>query len=165
MTPSHSHHPAHGAQPPRRTRPFVRLVAFALLALFMPIFVFGATVAATGTVMVQVHERGPDGVHLLVPVPALLFDVAAFAVPRMLPQDALAEVRRELEPIRPALDAMAQELLECPPGVLVEVRDGAERVHVIKERRTYRIEVHSDDADIEVSVPARLLGKSLDIFG
>ena len=152
-------------KPPRRSR-LSRLVAIALLFLFMPIFVFGATVAATGTVTVRVAEHGPDGVNLWIPVPALLVDVAVMAVPLVMPDDALADARRELAPYRHQIRALAEALEEVPSGsVLVDVRDGNEHVRITKDWRNFEVTVESPDTDVQVSVPARLLSRSLDIFG
>lgn len=147
----------------RPKRRFRRFLVIALLFLLTPIFVFGATVAATGTITVRVAE--PGGTNLYVPVPALLFDLAAFAIPMIVPQDAMDDVRREIAPYRETLEALADELANCPPGVLVEVKDGDEYVTVSKSWRNFEIEVDSPDADIRVSIPARLLGRSLDIIG
>ncbi len=148
---------------PKRSRP-ARFIAIALLVLFMPIFVFGATVAATGTVTVSVQEKG--GVDLWIPVPALLFDLAIFAAPRLMPEDELAEVRRELAPYHDTLEALASELESIPAGsVLVEVESAREQVKITKDWRSFDIVVHSDDADVRVSIPARLLSRGLDLMG
>ena len=154
--------PRHETLP--RRRPFTRLVAFALLVLLMPIFAFATAVAATGTVTVSVRESGPDGVRLYIPVPALLVDLAVFAAPRFMPEDALAEARQEIAPYREGLAALAEEIEKCPPGVLVDVQTRDEHVRVTKGWRSFEITVDSDDADVRVSVPARLAGRVLDVL-
>lgn len=148
-----------------RRKPFLRWVALALLVLFMPFFVLAATVAATGTVSVSVEQPGPDGVDLWVPVPALLVDLAVFATPRLVPENELAEARRQVEPYLPALEAFARELEACPDGVLVEVKSRDEHIVVSKTWRSFHVEVDSPDGHVEVKVPARLLGRVLDVFG
>ena len=160
MTPTANPH-----QPttPRR-RPFARYLAIALILLVSPIFALAATVAATGTVTVQIEDKQADGVDLYIPVPALLFDVAVFAAPLVIPDDALADVRREIAPFRDGLETMADELASMPSGVLVDVQSHGEHVRVTKTWRTFDIEVHSADADISVSVPARLLSRTLDML-
>lgn len=152
------------AETPGPKRRITRYVAIALLVLFMPIFVFGATVAATGTVTVSVQEKG--GTHLWIPVPALLFDLAVFAAPRFMPEQDMENARRELAPYRDSLEMMAEELEGIPAGsVLVSVESDHETVKITKDWRSFNIEVQSPDADVRVSVPARLLSRSLDIFG
>jgi len=148
----------------RPRRPFTRYVAIALLVVLMPVFAFGAAVAATGTVTVRVHERGADGVRLYLPVPALLVDLAVFAAPRLLPDEALAEARREIDPFRDGLEALAEEIEHCPQGVLVDVHTGDEHIRVVKGWRSFEVTVDSDDADVKISVPARLAGRVLDVL-
>ncbi len=148
----------------KKRRPFTRHVAIALLVFLMPVFAFATAVAATGTVTVSVHERGEDGVSLYIPVPALLLDLAVFAAPRLMPEAALAEARAEIAPFQPGLEAMAQELESCPEGILVEVRTPTEHVRVVKTGRSLEVEVDSDDADVRVSVPARLASRMLDVL-
>ncbi len=148
----------------KKRKPLTRYVAIALLVFLMPVFAFATAVAATGTVTVSVHERGADGVRLYIPVPALLLDLAVFAAPRLMPEDALAEVRAEIAPFRPGLEAFAEELESCPEGVLVEVRTPTEHVRVAKTWRTFEVEVDSADADVRVSVPARLASRMLDLL-
>ena len=142
-----------------------RFIAFALLCCMTPIFVFGATVAATGTVQVMVNEHGPDGTKLWIPVPAILFDAALFAVPRIAPPEEMAEARAEIEPYLPALRQMADALEDLPNAVLVEVESPTEHVRISKSFGTFYIEVHDQDADVSVQVPARILGSALGIFG
>ncbi len=148
----------------KQRRPFTRYVAIALLVFLMPIFAFATAVAATGTVTVSVHEQGPDGVSLYIPVPALLIDLAVFAAPRLMPEEALAEMRAEIAPFRDGLEALAQELENCPEGVLVEVQTPTEHVRIAKTWRSFEVEVDSDDADVRVSVPARLASRMLDVL-
>ncbi|MCP3956237.1 MAG: hypothetical protein GY719_00100 [bacterium] len=148
----------------RRRRPFKRYVAFALLVFLMPVFAFGAAVAATGTISVRVHEQGEDGVNLYLPVPALLVDLAVFAAPSVMPEDALAEARAEIAPFREGLDILAEELENMPSGVLVDVHTGDEHIRVTKTWRSFEIEVDSDDVDVRVKVPARLASRVLDVL-
>ena len=151
----------------RQLRPksrFTRFVAISLIVLVTPIFALGATVAATGTVTVQVHERGPDGVRLYIPLPALLIDAAVALAPLVIPEEDLAEARREIAPYRDGLEALAAELEGMPSGVLADVRSGGERVRITKTWRSFEIDVESDDADVHVAVPARLLSRALDVL-
>lgn len=145
-------------------RPWKRYLTIALVVLMTPIFVLGATVAATGTMTVRVEEKSPGGVDLYIPLPALLFDLAIFAVPRFLPDEELAEVRQEIAPFRRGLDIFAEELESMPTGVLVEVEDGDEHVTIRKSWRSFHIDVQSSDTDVSVTIPARLLSRSLDIL-
>jgi len=148
-----------------KRRPFLRYVAVALLVLLMPFFVLAATVAATGTVSVSVEQPGPDGVDLWLPVPALLVDLAVFAAPHLVPEHELAEARREAEPYLPALEAMAEALEDCPEGVHVEVKSHDQHFLITKTWRSFHVDVQSPDTNVQVEVPARLLGRVLDVLG
>jgi hypothetical protein len=150
---------------PRKIRRLNRFIAFALLCLLTPIFVFGATVAATGFVHVSVQERGPDGANIFVPVPAILFDVALFAVPRIVPPQEMAGARAEIEPFLPALNQLADELENLPNATLVEVKSPTEHVKISKRFGSFYIEVHDQDADVSVKVPSRLISGALTLFG
>jgi hypothetical protein len=140
----------------------MRFLAIATALLLLPIFVLGATVAATGTVSVSVQEHG--GHSFYIPMPALLVDLAVLAAPAVIPEDELAEMRREIAPYRDHLETLAEELESMPSGLLVEVETPTEHVRITKEWRSFRVEVESEDADITVSVPARLLSRSLDVI-
>ncbi len=148
---------------PRR-RPFMRYVAIALIVLMMPIFVLATAVAVTGTVTVSVQERGPDGIRIYVPVPALLLDAAIALAPMLIPEEELAEARRELAPYRDGLEALADALEKMPAGVLVEVESDDEHVLITKTWRSFEIIIENDDADVRVTVPARLVSRMLDIL-
>lgn len=158
-------HPVARGEALDHRRPFGRYLVIALFILLTPIFVLGATIAATGTVTVKVREKSPDGVDLFIPVPALLFDVVVFLAPLMMPDEALSEIREEIEPWQPALEAVAEEMENCPSGVLVEVHSGKEHVRVYKEWRSFHVDVDNPEADVQVAIPARLLSRALDVLG
>ncbi|RMH16073.1 MAG: hypothetical protein D6696_19080 [Acidobacteria bacterium] len=147
-------------RPPRPARRWLRFLAIVTLIALLPFVVVGTTIAATGTVTVQVHER-TEGVHLWLPVPALLFDVAAFVAPRLIPEQELASVHAELEPWRPALVEAVRALEDCPSGLLVEVVTASEHVRVSKDGRSFRVSVESPDVDVKVAVPARIARRAL----
>lgn len=157
----HSHRP----DDRRRSVPYLRYFTIAVLICCLPFFALGATIAATGTVMVDVQEAGPEGASLWIPVPMLLLDLAIFAAPRLMPEDALDEARAEIEPYLPALQEFAGALEDCPDGILVQVEGEDEHVLISKEGRNFKIHVESADADIDVSVPTRVLSRTLDLFG
>lgn len=150
-------------QHPRR-RPYLRWTAIALICLMSPFFALAAAVAVTGTVTVEVEEKSVDGTQLYLPMPALVFDLALLAAPLIIPDEALAEARREIAPYRQGLREMARGLETMPSGVLVEVRSDGEQVRITKQGRAFHIRVQSEDADVSIAVPARLLGSALDLI-
>lgn len=166
-SPAHRPRPQAPGRPVGRTRRLMtRFVAIALVCCFMPIFVFGATVAATGTVTVRVHEAGPEGINLYIPVPAVLLDAALVAAPMLIPEEELADVRRETAPFLPGLMRLADDLADVPAGsVLVHVENADEEVTISKTWRNFEINVDSEDTQVQVTVPARLLKRSLHFLG
>jgi len=84
--------------------------------------------------------------------------------PALAAEEALAEARAEIAPYRAGLESLAAELEKMPPGVLVEVQDNGEEVRITKGWRSFQIDVVSDDAEVHVTVPARLLGRALDVL-
>lgn len=148
----------------RRRRPYLKWIAIAMVCLMSPFFALAAAVVATGTVTVEVDEQRADGTHLYLPVPALMFDLAVFAAPMLIPDDALVEVRREIAPYRQGLQEMAESLEDMPSGVLVEVHSDNEQVRITKKGRTFHIQVQDGDTNVSVALPARLLSRSLDVI-
>ena len=146
---------------PKKSNRLLRFALIALLILMMPIVVLATTVAATGTIMVKVHDAETN---LFVPVPALLVDLAVFAAPHVIPEHELADVRAEVAPYRDALRAVAEEIEDCPDVVLVEVLSADEHVQISKEGRSFYIDVDSPDGNVSVKVPARLLSRMIDLI-
>ena len=139
-----------------------RYLLIALLVFLTPIFVFGATIAVTGFVTVEVYEE--NGTNLFIPVPAILFDLAIFAVPMVVPEDAMEDARREIAPYQDALIEIADELKDCPSGVIVDVKSDGEHFQLTKTWRSYKIDVDTEDTEVHVKMPARLMSRALDVF-
>jgi len=139
-----------------------RYLTIGCLILLTPIFVFGATIAVTGFVTVEVYEEG--GTNLFIPVPAILFDLAIFAAPMVIPDEELEDARREIAPYRDALETIADELKDCPSGVIVDYQGNGEHFQLTKTWRSYQIDVDTDDTEVHVKMPARLMSRALDVF-
>ncbi len=148
-----------------RTRNTLMLVAAVAAGLILSTGVaLAAVVLGSGVVMVKVHDKSPDGIHLTAPVPAALVDLGLALVPLAPIAADLGAVRSEIEPWGPALEALADELARCPDATLVEVEDRGERVRVSKRGGKLRVEVESRDADVQVSVPVRLVVRALKLL-
>jgi len=120
-----------------------------------------AAVVHSGVITVAIDDHSPDGVSLYLPVPAALIELGAEALPLFLPDEDMAQIRRELAPHADALRALARELAEMPDATLVAVDTDQEHVRVIKSGRSFEITVDAEDADIRVSVPATSFGRLL----
>lgn len=158
MSTAPSSHPQ-----PAPERRWSRFFLIAFLVMLTPFVVVATTIAATGTVTVRVQDHTPGGWNVFVPVPALLVDVAAMIVPRFIPDEELADVRREMAPYREGLAELVRSLEDCPSGTLVRVESGRDRVVVEKQRNRLRVRVTGPEVNVDVSVPARLARRALEM--
>ena len=111
----------------------------------------GAALSSEGFINVIVHEKKPDGTHLMIIVPAVLAPVTLSFVPR----HQLAQASEDLRPYMPAIDAAIPALEDCPDGVLVEVTDPGEHVTVAKSGGSIVVDVTDREDVVHVSVPLR----------
>lgn len=119
-----------------------------------------ASIARSGMVTVKIHETGPHGVkHLYVPVPAALVDLSLDVVPMLAGKDVFGEIRSDLGDMGPAMAAALTELEDAPDAVLVDIQDGHENVRIVKEGDSLEIRVDGPDGQVEISLPASLLGR------
>lgn len=146
----------------RRGAKFLTLVAATLAVLILGSgLLLAGTIAATGMVTVRVNEQGPEGTNLFVPVPAGLLYVGLAALPHILPDEELAEIRTELGELGPAIAALGEALEDCPDAVLVDVQDHGESVKVIKSGRSLLIHVNDGRDQFRISVPAALVSRTV----
>jgi hypothetical protein len=115
----------------------------------------GLLVYATGLAIVDVREGGPDGTHLIVPVPLALANVGLLFVHQKHQQVDCAE----FAPYREAALRLARELRRAPDARFVEVEDSQEHVTVDKVGDILVVEVHDGDEDVLVRVPLAALEK------
>ncbi len=146
----------------RLLKAFVIVCAAGLLAFGMAGVALAAAVVHSGLISVSVQEKTADGTRIFLPVPAALIELGASTLPLVMPERELARARREIAPYRQGLRQLASELDDMPSATLVTVESAKERVKVAKQGRNLTIEVHSDEADVRVSLPAASLGRLLD---
>ncbi len=138
------------------------LIAFsiAVAMVFLGVGVaLAATVARSGIVTVQVHEAGPQGTHLFVPVPAAAVDLGLGIAALAMPADERARLQEQVAPYRPALAAIVRELERCPDATLVDVRSDSQTVRVVKRGASFVVDVDGPDGQVHVAVPARTVSK------
>ena len=119
-----------------------------------------ATVASLGIVVVDVREGGPDGNHIVVPVP-LVFAQAALAIaPMAAPVDKLRVPHEAAEHM-----GLAREVLEAlaaaPDGEFVRVEERDQQVVITKEGRTLKVHVTGKRENVTVNVPLHLALQAL----
>ena len=119
-----------------------------------------ATVASLGVVVVDVREGGPDGNHIVVPVP-LVFAQAALAIaPMAAPVDKLRlphEAAEHMGLAREVLEALAA----APDGEFVRVEERDQQVVITKEGRTLKVHVTGKRENVTVNVPLHLALQAL----
>jgi hypothetical protein len=111
-----------------------------------------AAVASLGVVVVDVREGGPDGHHIVVPVPLALAQTALAFVPEERVRVKLDRAAQHLPLAREVLQALAAG----PDGELVRVEEPGEQVVVTKVGNTLRVRVHDRNDDVTVNVPLPL---------
>ena len=119
-----------------------------------------ATVASLGVVVVDVREGGPNGNHIVVPVP-LVFAQAALAIaPMAAPVDKLRVPHEAAEHM-----GLAREVLEAlaaaPDGEFVRVEERDQQVVITKEGRTLKVHVTGKRENVTVNVPLHLALQAL----
>jgi hypothetical protein len=146
----------------RRGAKFLTIVAATLAVLILGSgLLLAGTIAATGLVTVRVNEQGPEGTNLYVPVPAGLLYLGLAALPHVLPDEELAEIRTELGELGPAIAALGEALEDCPDAVLVDVQERGESVRITKQGRSLLIHVDDGRDEVRISVPAALFSRTV----
>lgn len=90
-------------------------------------------------------------VHIKVPFPLVIADMAAGFIPDEALEDA--EVPPEVKEQRELILAAVQGLLDSPDATLVTVHTDDANVEIVKEGETLRIAVDADDAVVRCNVP------------
>jgi hypothetical protein len=122
------------------------------LVLSAPILLLMLVAGAGGVVVVDVQEGGPDGHHVIVPVPLALAQVAlSFA-----PEEARHVVCPEFAPYQDLAVRVLEELEKAPDCLLVLVEEGDETVRIQKQGRNLVVDVAEGDLEeVHVTLPIR----------
>ncbi|MFI5007986.1 MAG: hypothetical protein ACHQKZ_11125, partial [Solirubrobacterales bacterium] len=111
-----------------------------------------AGVASLGIVVVDVREGGPDGTHIVVPVPLVLAQGALLFVPEEKVRVKLDRAEKYLPLARELVEALAQG----PDGELVRVEEPGEEVVITKKGDTLEVRVQDKNDDVAVNIPLAL---------
>jgi hypothetical protein len=122
-------------------------------------FLLAASVVTTGMVTVKVHESGPHGTHLYLPVPAILVHAGMTVLPALVQEDVWEEVRTDLGEWAPVAAEVLRAVEDAPDAVLVDIENEREHVRIEKDGRTLEIRVRDGRDSFEISLPASLLGR------
>ncbi len=118
----------------------------AILALPLALL---SIVASSSCLVVDVREGGPDGMHIVVPVPLALAQLAVAFVPSEHTRVPCPEAAEFL----PMAQRIIEELQDMEDIELVRVEDGHELVVVSKIGENLEVEVFGNDEEVKVSLP------------
>jgi hypothetical protein len=128
------------------------MIAKIALIAVSPFVLMSVLLGATGVVLVDVRETGCDNMHLTIPVPLALAQVALTFAPDEAKYIRCPQFARYQEVTLKVL----HELEKAPDGVLVEVHDGSDDVVIRKDGRLLRISVKSADGEsVECALPIK----------
>ncbi len=136
------------------SRGFFHTVGRILLIMAAGLVITVALLYSAGTLNIYVHEKGPGGHRIWLPIPALAVPAALWIAPRR----KLSEATRNVQPYLPAIRMATEDLARCPDAKLVEVEDATDHVLISKQGGRLVIDVDSSDATVHVSFPIRMAG-------
>jgi len=122
-------------------------------------FLLAASIVQTGLVTVKVHESGPNGTHIYLPLPAILVHAGLTVLPALIEDDVWEDVRTDLGEWAPVAAEALRSVEDAPDAVLVEVENERESVRIEKVGRSLEIRVRDGKDSFEISLPASLLGR------
>ena len=110
--------------------------------------------------VVDVRTPEPENIHIKVPFPLLVADIATSFVPDEALEDA--EVPAELKAQREVVLAALESLLETPDATLVKVQHGDTLVEISKKGDQLLVSVDADDAVVRCSIPVEGVYEALE---
>ena len=127
----------------------------------IPLLMLAALLSADYAI-VDVHEKGPQGHHIVVPLPLALARVALALAPREAQRVELApEAAEQVAFALPILE----KLRALPDFELVNVEDHDQQVSIRKVKDALAIDVHgSRSEDVHVSLPLSAARRALEGF-
>jgi hypothetical protein len=111
--------------------------------------VFVGILSTSSCLVVDVKEGGPDGMHLVIPVPLVLAQAALTFVPDEHTRVPCPEVAEYV----PIAEKVIEELMAAPDMELVRVEEDDELVVVSKTGESLEVEVYGDSEEVMVSLP------------
>ncbi len=121
----------------------------AAITMAVPVALVALVASTASFAVVDVRESGPDGKHIIVPVPLAL----AQAVVGFAPTDKTKLEIPELGEYAPIARRILAELKNVPDGELVRVEERAETVVISKVGDEVKIRVDNTREHVSVNVP------------
>ena len=138
---------------------FLGLFAAAATLTLATVGTGAAVVYNAGTLSVEAQAE--DGSQVTVSLPAILAHLAI----ALAPDELIADLHRELEPLWPTIEAAARELDRTPDFVLLEIRSRDEHVVLAKRSGRLLIEVESERERVSIAVPLATMRRIVEKLG
>ena len=116
-----------------------------------------AGAASLGVVVVDVREGGPQGTHLVVPVPLVLAQAGLAFVPAHATTIPMAPGMEHLPVARDVIEA----LLVSPDGEYVRVEENDETVVISKKNGKLHVHVTERGQDVTLNLPVSMIRAAL----
>ena len=129
-------------------------------ALLAAVAVVLLLLASLHFVVVRVHERGPDGMKIWLPLPIELAQAALWFVPDYEEHFDIAQI----EQYRPLAQTLLEGLEDVDEVELVRVNEGDHTVVIRKADADIVINVQTDREDVKVRLAMRTLQGFVDSF-
>jgi hypothetical protein len=111
--------------------------------------VFVGMLSTSSCLVVDVKEGGPDGLHLIIPVPLVLAQAALSFVPDEHTRIPCPEAVEYL----PVAERVIEELMAMPDTELVRIEEDDELVVISKTGDNLEVEVYGDREEVSISLP------------
>jgi hypothetical protein len=121
----------------------------AAITMAVPVALVALVASTASFAVVDVRGSGPDGTHVVVPVPLALAQVAVSFVPADKTQLRI----KELGEYAPIARKILAELADAPDGELVRVEERDERVVIAKVGDEIKLNVDNEREHVAVNVP------------
>ena len=133
-------------------------------ALLAAVAVVLLLLASLHFVVVRVHERGPDGIKIWLPLPIELAQAALWFVPDHEEHLDLDIATGQIEQYRPLAQALLEGLEDVGEVELVRVNEGDHTVVIRKAGADIEIKVQTDREEVKVRLAMRTLQGLVDSF-
>lgn len=123
-----------------------------VIGLLLAPAIFLGLLLSADYAIVDVREGGPDGMHIIVPVPLSLVRLALNFAPAEAKYVQVPEIAEYAE-YMPYAEHIIEVLREASDGVLVSVQERDQTVLVEKVGDTVEVHVNDGDEVVDVTVP------------
>jgi hypothetical protein len=122
-----------------------------------PFLISALFLGATGVLLVDVREGGPDGTHIVFPVPLIVAQAAL----SLAPAEARYVKCENFGRYQEIAVRLAEELSRCPDFIIAEVVERDESVLVRKEGTCITVDVKEANEQVHCRLPLKAVARIL----